>query len=510
LAPPKKILDTILDHIGNTPLVRINKIAKDEGLECELLAKCEYFNAGGSVKDRIGKRMVLDAEASGRIKPGDTLIEPTSGNTGIGIALAAALKGYRMIITLPEKMSTEKVDVLKGLGAEIIRTPTEAAFDSPESHIGVAKRLNKEIKNSHILDQYSNPSNPLAHYDGTAAEILAQCDNKVDAVVLTAGTGGTVTGIARKIKEVCPSCKIVGVDPVGSILALPDNLNGKISSYKVEGIGYDFIPTVLDRSLVDEWIKTEDKESFIMSRRLIRSEGLFVGGSSGSAVVAAIQVAKRFKKGQRVVVLLPDSVRNYMSKFLNDNWMVENGFMEEQDHVDPKAEWWWRRTVADLRLRTPLTINSSLSCATAIEIMSKEGYDQLPVVSPEGAVEGTVTLGNLTSQITRGSVSPDDPCSKATFKQFKQVSLSTSLGKLSKIFDKDHFALVVHSNRNYTTPDQISEKSVVFGIVTRIDLLDYIVKHSEHHGTNSQTPSPSSSPAKKSDEDNSKKRKRTQ
>jgi len=282
-------------------------------------------------------------------------------------------------------------------------------------------------------------------------------------------------------EEKCPDCKIIGVDPVGSILALPDSLNGKISSYKVEGIGYDFIPTVLDRSLVDEWIKSEDKESFAMSRRLIRSEGLFVGGSSGSAMAAAIQVAKRYKKGQRVVVLLPDSVRNYMSKFLNDNWMIENGFMEEQDTcVDPKAEWWWRRTVADLRLQTPLTVSSSLSCGTAIEIMSNEGYDQLPVVSTQGTVEGTVTLGNLTSQITRGSVQPDDPCSKATFKQFKQVALNTTLGKLSKIFDKDHFALVIHSNRNYTSPDEVSEKSVVFGIVTRIDLLDYIVKNSEH------------------------------
>jgi len=245
------------------------------------------------VKDRIGKRMIEDAELSGRIKPGDTLIEPTSGNTGIGLALAAALKGYRMIITLPEKMSNEKVDVLKALGAEIIRTPTEAAFDSPESHIGVAKRLNKEIKNSHILDQYGNPSNPLAHYDGTATEILNQCDGKIDAIVMTAGTGGTITGVARKIKEQLPNCKIVGVDPTGSILAQPDSLNGRIGSYKVEGIGYDFIPTVLDRSLVDEWIKTEDKESFLMSRRIIKEEGLMVGGSSGSVMVAALKYAKK-------------------------------------------------------------------------------------------------------------------------------------------------------------------------------------------------------------------------
>jgi len=191
-------MPTILDNIGYTPMVQVNKIGKDEGVQCTILAKCEYFNAGGSVKDRIGRRMVEDAEKIGRIKPGDTLIEPTSGNTGIGIALAAAVKGYKMIITLPEKMSQEKVDVLKALGAQIIRTPTEAAWDAPESHIGVARRLNKEIPNSHILDQYTNPSNPLAHYDGTAEEIIEQCDGKLDMVVIGAGTGGTLTGIARK------------------------------------------------------------------------------------------------------------------------------------------------------------------------------------------------------------------------------------------------------------------------------------------------------------------------
>jgi cystathionine beta-synthase len=238
-----KILNTILEHIGNTPLVRMSKIAKKAGLECDLLAKCEFFNAGGSVKDRIGKRMVEDAMLSGRIKPGETLIEPTSGNTGIGLALAAAIYGFRMIITLPEKMSQEKVDVLKALGAEIIRTPTEAAWDSPESHIGVALRLNKEIPNSHILDQYTNPSNPLAHYDGTAEEILEACGGKVDMVVMGAGTGGTISGTAKKIKEKCPDCIIVGADPKGSILAQPENLNDENVSFWL--LLYSFF-TVLD------------------------------------------------------------------------------------------------------------------------------------------------------------------------------------------------------------------------------------------------------------------------
>ncbi|KAI7904866.1 cystathionine-beta Synthase [Cokeromyces recurvatus] len=330
-SPAPKISNTILDNIGRTPLVRINKIAKEEGLKCELLAKCEYFNAGGSVKDRIANRMIEEAEKAGILIPGvSTIIEPTSGNTGIGLALAGAVKGYRVIITLPEKMSKEKVDVLKGLGAEIIRTPTEAAWDAPESHIGVARKLRDEIPNAVILDQYCNPYNPVAHYDTTAEEILEQCDGKIDMLVAGAGTGGTITGIAQKLKEKCPNIKIVGVDPVGSLLALPESLNGEVGSYQVEGIGYDFIPDVLKRNLIDVWIKSEDKPSFLMARRLIREEGLLCGGSSGTAMYAAVQAAKELKEGQRCVVILPDSIRNYMTKFLSDDWMRERGFLDEE------------------------------------------------------------------------------------------------------------------------------------------------------------------------------------
>ena len=254
------IHDSIISTTGYTPMVRLSRIGRD--LPCELLGKCEFFNPGGSVKDRIGVRMLLDAEEQGRIKPGDTLIEPTSGNTGIGLALAAAVKGYRMVITMPEKMSKEKQVVLEALGAEIIRTPTEAAWDSPESHIGVANRLKEVIPNSHILDQYSNESNPLAHEQGTGREIIDQCGGKLDAVVITAGTGGTITGVARVIKRELPDCEVIGVDPEGSILAGP----GAIASYKVEGIGYDFIPDVLERDLVDRWIKSNDRDSFHVAR----------------------------------------------------------------------------------------------------------------------------------------------------------------------------------------------------------------------------------------------------
>ncbi|XP_020904552.1 cystathionine beta-synthase [Exaiptasia diaphana] len=477
--PSTKIMPNILQKIGDTPLVRINNVGKSCGLKCELLAKCEFFNAGGSVKDRIGLRMIEEAEKDGKLKPGDTLIEPTSGNTGIGLALAAAVKGYRCIIVMPEKMSKEKVDVLRALGAEIVRTPTEAKFDSPESHIGVAQKLNCEIPNSHILDQYRNPGNPLAHYDSTAEEILQQCDGKVDMVVLGAGTGGTITGIARKLKTKCPNVKVVGVDPFGSILAEPDHLNETdVTTYHVEGIGYDFVPTVLDRSVVDEWLKVGDKEAFAMSRKLIREEGLLCGGSSGSAMSAALQAAKSLGEGQRCVVILPDSVRNYMTKFLSDDWMEEHDFIEPASHGINSKFRWWKKKISSLNLQSPLTVLPSITCQGCIDIMSKEGYDQIPVVDQTGAVLGMITLGNIMSQIVAGRMKPTDNVSQCIYKNFKKVTLDTELGKLSRILDIDHYALVVHSQRVYEENSVMKEKEMIFGIVTRVDLLSYIT-HAE-------------------------------
>ena len=314
------IHDNILTTIGNTPVVRMNKIGEE--LECELFSKCEYLNPGGSIKDRIGWKMVQDAEDEGRIKPGDTLIEPTSGNTGQGIALAAAVKGYRCIITMPEKMSKEKQIALEALGARIVRTPTEAAYDDPESHIEVAKRMQKEIPKSHILDQYANPSNPRAHYEGTAQEILDDFDDDLSMVVMGVGTGGTITGVAKRLKEIKPEIKIIGADPVGSILGG----GKKVEPYLVEGIGYDFYPKVLRNDLIDEYVKTEDEESFLMARRLIKDEGLLCGGSSGSAMVAALKSAKILKSNQKCLVVLPDGIRNYMTKFPNDDWMRDQGY----------------------------------------------------------------------------------------------------------------------------------------------------------------------------------------
>ena len=317
-----KILNNILEAIGETPIIKLNKIGSE--LDCNLMVKCEFFNSGGSIKDRIGYNMILEAENSGRIKPGDTLIEPTSGNTGIGMALAAAVKGYKMIITMPEKMSKEKEVVLKALGAEIVRTPTEAAWDSDESHIGVAKKLNNEIENSHILDQYANPANPDIHYNTTAVEIINDLDGKIDMVVMGVGTGGTITGVAKKLKEFNPNIKIIGVDPFGSILGG----GTEIHSYKIEGIGYDFFPDVLDNNLIDEYIKVDDKNSFQTAKKLIKEEGLFIGGSSGSAVWAGLQAAKQLKKNQNCLIILPDSIRNYLSGFVDDQWMQNNDFID--------------------------------------------------------------------------------------------------------------------------------------------------------------------------------------
>ncbi len=321
------IYDNILQVVGGTPVVKLHRIGAD--LPVELYAKCEFLNPAGSVKDRIAVRMVEELERSGRIDRDTVLIEPTSGNTGAGLAMAAAVKGRRLIITMPEKMSREKQVVMEALGAEIIRTPTEAPHDAPESLLGVAKRLNEEIENSVIPDQYTNPDNPDAHYHGTGAEIWDDFGDSLDMVVIGAGTGGTVTGVARYLKEKKPDLLIVGVDPEGSILGG----RSEVSTYQVEGIGYDFIPEVLDRDLVDRWIYVNDCDSFRLARRLIREEGLLVGGSSGSAVWATLEAVKMYPEVRKVLVILPDSIRNYLSKFVNDEWMREHGFLEAQEET---------------------------------------------------------------------------------------------------------------------------------------------------------------------------------
>ncbi len=314
------IYENILGAIGKTPVVRLNSIGSE--LDCEIYAKCEFLNAGGSVKDRIGLKMIENAEKSGRIKPGDTLIEPTSGNTGIGLALAASVKGYKMIIVMPQKMSMEKEVTLKALGAEIVRTPTEAGHDDPEGLFHVSKKLCETTPNAHILDQYGNDDNPDAHEHGTAIEIWDDFEGNIDMVVAGVGTGGTITGIAKYLKQKNPDIRIVGADPFGSILGG----GNEIYPYKVEGIGYDFFPDVLDNTLVDEYVKVNDENSFDIARQLIKKEGLLCGGSSGTVVWAALESARSLSKGQKCLCILADGIRNYMSKFVSDEWMVNNKF----------------------------------------------------------------------------------------------------------------------------------------------------------------------------------------
>ena len=448
------IFDSVLDAVGRTPMVRLHKVGRETG--CTFLAKCEFFNAGGSVKDRIGRRMVLEAERSGRIKPGDTLIEPTSGNTGIGMALAAAVKGYRMIITMPEKMSREKQVVLEALGAEIIRTPTEAAWDAPESHIGVAKQLSEIIPNSHILDQYSNPDNPAAHYDETAVEILEQTDGGVfDYFVAGAGTGGTLAGVGKRLKEEAPHVRIIGVDPVGSILAGP----GEVQTYKVEGIGYDFIPDVLDRGVVDEWVKTEDRESFLTARRLIRREGLLCGGSCGSAMWAALEVAKRVGPGKTFVVLLADSVRNYMTKFMDDQWMKEAGFTEQG---------WQQGSVADLLRRLPerdlMTARSADTVRDAVRRMKEAGISQLPVVDERSKLIGIVTESDVLGRLVEGQCALESTMAEVMFRRVHTIRTDQYASDLLELFAREEVGVVV------------DRSEALVGIITKIDLVDHLTQ----------------------------------
>jgi cystathionine beta-synthase len=407
--------------------------------------------------------------------------------------------------TMPEKMSNEKVNILKALGAEIVRTPTEAAFDAPESHISTARRICSEMgKRAHILDQYANPSNPDAHYHGTANEIIRQCGGKIDMLVAGAGTGGTITGIAKRLKEHNPNVQIVGVDPEGSILAVPDSLNDKnrLCSYHVEGTGYDFIPAVLDRDQVDTWFKSNDKDSLLMMRRLIREEGLLCGGSSGAAVCAALHAAKSLKKGQRCVIILPDSVRNYMTKALNDDWMSDLGFIDGTIVKEKQySSWWSSKNVYEMPINTPLTITSEVSCKDAIKLLKDEGFDMVPVLE-SGAVVGVVTEGNITARILSGWCDSNTSVAEAgvIYKTFHKFTMNDTLASLAKALDHDPFVLIVSEQRCFSAGNkkrkagngssengqdkmesQVETRSLVSGIVSRIDLIDFISQHGDRN-----------------------------
>ncbi|AOA62420.1 Cystathionine beta-synthase [Komagataella phaffii CBS 7435] len=493
--PLPPVSNSILEHIGKTPLVKLNRIPKILNLKPQVYAKVELFNSGGSIKDRIALRMVEQAEKEGRIKPGYTLIEPTSGNTGIGLALVGAVKGYRTIITLPEKMSNEKVAVLKALGAEIIRTPTEAAWDSPESHIGVARRLEKEIPNAVILDQYGNVNNPDAHFYTTGAEIWDQTNGKVTHVVAGAGTGGTITGIAKFLKSKNPNIQIIGADPHGSILALPESLNTSNEQYKVEGIGYDFIPEVLDREIVDTWYKTDDKDSFKLARQLISEEGILVGGSSGSALSAAVKIINDAKLDESavVVVVCPDSIRSYLTKFADDDWMKLNGFTEDEPAPLKRKSSFSKDTLSsytikDLALKPVVSVTIDDSIESTINILQTKGFDQLPVLKND-KLAGIVTLSQLLRLLSNKKIHLTSKVESAYFdfsklenfeksyninkestnkrREYQKITTSTTLAKLNKFFETSSAAIVEN------------DKGQPIHIVSKVDLLSFLASKGE-------------------------------
>ncbi|KAG0669501.1 cystathionine beta-synthase [Maudiozyma exigua] len=492
----------VIDLVGNTPLIELKKLPKALGIKPRIFAKLELYNPGGSIKDRIAKSMIEDAENRGIISPDKTtLIEPTSGNTGIGLALIGAIKGYRTIITLPEKMSNEKVSVLKALGAEIIRTPTNAAWDSPESHIGVAKKLEQEIPGAIILDQYNNKMNPEAHYRGTGKEIQGQLQDlglfdKLNAVIAGAGTGGTITGIAKYIKEQNPKIQIVGADPVGSILAQPENLNKTdLTEYKVEGIGYDFIPEVLNRNLIDTWYKTEDKPSFIYARELISNEGVLVGGSSGSAFDAMVRYTEdhpELTEDDVLVAIFPDSIRSYLTKFADNEWLKKNNLWDDKvlanfNHAkkttnSSESDIFNGATVKDLHLKPVVSVQDNAKVADVINILRENGFDQLPVLNSNGHLTGLVTLSQLLKKISTGSVTKNDSISgtyldfkklndfdavssyndnKTGKKKFVKFTEATKLADLNKFFEKNSSAVITDGLKPVH-------------IVTKMDLLSYL------------------------------------
>jgi len=373
------IADSVLDTIGNTPLIRLVRLAK--GLKAEILVKAENINPGGSIKDRVAKRMIEVAEQRGQLAPGGTIIEATAGNTGVGLAQAAAVKGYRCIFVLPDKMSGEKVNLLRAYGAEVVITPTAVPPDSPESYNGVAARLAREIPGAFRPSQFENQENPTAHFLGTGPEIWEATGGRLDALVAGMGTGGTISGTGKYLKQMDPRIQVIGADPEGSILS-----GDSPHPWKVEGIGEDFIPKTFDRQVVDDMIRVSDREAFAVARLLAREEGILAGGSSGTALAAALPYAQRFSEPKRIVVILPDTGRNYLSKFYDDAWLHSNGLWEGQERVS--------ETLGELsarRRKSPglLHVGPQDSLASAFALMDRYGISQVPVI------DGGHSVGSL-------------------------------------------------------------------------------------------------------------------
>jgi cystathionine beta-synthase len=453
---------TVLELVGATPIVRLEKLSPPGG--AQILCKLEYLNPGGSVKDRIGLPMIEAAEREGTLKPGGTIVEPTSGNTGVGLAIAAAIKGYRCIFVMPDKMSQEKIALLRAYGAEVVITPTAVEHDSPESYYSVSDRLAEEIPGGYKPDQYSNMNNPEAHYKHTGPEIWEQTGGgDIDAIVISVGTGGTISGVGRYFKEHKPEVLIVGADPEGSVYTARSEAD--LHPYLVEGIGKDTWPETMDPTVVDEWVRVSDRESFRWARRLAREEGLLSGGSGGTSVYAAVQIAKRLGPGKRVLMMIPDSGRNYLSKFYDDNWMLEHGFIERQAPLPTVDEVLHAKHGSELP--DLVTISAHQKVGEGIDTMQRYGISQLPVTR-DGSCESLAdVIGSLQDRalLERVFSNPDvlhEDVAAAMQPPLGAVETSATLEDVFATLSGGSNAIVV------------CQDGRPIGVLTRSDLLEFL------------------------------------